>query len=210
MIGDSRIRRQSDRSACRQPPQSDETPLCLLLVHAEMGHHSTYKISISLFYRHFRFFRSLTVAAAICHFRSLRHSFSITYSIATIFTKPTVLAVHGAWHKAECLSELKSRLEGKGYEVITPQLLSCSNKRIDQLMQTDSKLVRQIATELIASGKEAVVVLHSYGGIVGTNALHGLGVQQRKQEGKEGAFAVWRICRLSCRSRAKVCLARGE
>jgi len=55
-------------------------------------------------------------------------------------------------------------------------------------MQTDSKLVRQTATELIESGKEILVVLHSYGGIVGTNSLYGLGVQQRKQEGKEGGI----------------------
>jgi len=102
--------------------------------------------------------------------------------------KPTILADYSAWHKAECLSELKSRLERKGYEVITPQLPSCSNTLIDQPMQTDNKLVRQTATELIEPGNELLVVLHSYGGIVSTNSLYGLGVQQRKQEGKKGGI----------------------
>lgn len=41
-------------------------------------------------------------------------------------------------------------------------------------------------TGLIDAGKEVVVVMHSYGGVVGTEALHGLGLENRKTAGNAG------------------------
>lgn len=41
-------------------------------------------------------------------------------------------------------------------------------------------------TELIDAGKEVAVVMHSYGGVVGTEALHGLGQENNKASGKAG------------------------
>lgn len=49
-------------------------------------------------------------------------------------------------------------------------------------MQDDATHIRAVAETLIAQGKEAVFVCHSYGGMPTSEGLVGLG----KQEGKQG------------------------
>ncbi|TKW49998.1 hypothetical protein CTA1_10343, partial [Colletotrichum tanaceti] len=52
--------------------------------------------------------------------------------------------------------------------------------------EEDIRLVRQIASDLTGQGKEIVVLAHSYGGTVSTEALSGLGIRDRAVAGEAG------------------------
>ena len=51
--------------------------------------------------------------------------------------------------------------------------------------------MRSTLKRLADDGKEIVLVVHSYGGLVGQNALVGLGRKQRQAVGKEGGVIIF-------------------
>jgi pimeloyl-ACP methyl ester carboxylesterase len=53
-------------------------------------------------------------------------------------------------------------------------------------MHTDAALVRGQLDQLLEEGKEVVLILHSYGGVVGTEAAAGLGLKARQKNGQTG------------------------
>ncbi|KAI9728847.1 MAG: hypothetical protein M1834_007234 [Cirrosporium novae-zelandiae] len=79
--------------------------------------------------------------------------------------KPTLVMIHGAWHNRQCFETTSTKLQSLGYETITPDLPSSS--------VTDE-------------GKDVGVILHSYSGVPGCEALHGLAKAQRDKEGYYG------------------------
>ena len=50
----------------------------------------------------------------------------------------------------------------------------------------DVAAVRNVISSFVDDGAEVVVLLHSYGGLPGSAALRGLGVDERAKDGKEG------------------------
>ena len=90
--------------------------------------------------------------------------------------KPTILLVGGAWHPADYLKPLATALEGAGYPTLTLALPSVGPSPSVKLgFRDDVGLVRSTASELVCDGNDIVAVLHSFGGVVGTEALQGLG-----------------------------------
>ena len=89
---------------------------------------------------------------------------------------PTTLLVGGAWHPADYLKPLATALEAAGYPNLTLALPSVGTSPSVKLdFRDDVGLVRSTASELVCDGKDIVAVLHSFGGVVGTEALQGLG-----------------------------------
>ncbi|KAL1872153.1 hypothetical protein Plec18167_006756 [Paecilomyces lecythidis] len=104
--------------------------------------------------------------------------------------KPTLVIVPGGWHAPSTYSKLTAALEAAGYEVRIPALLSVSNSRPPTAdLNTDTEVVKDFVTELVNEGHNIVVILHSYSGQVGSNALTGLGVEERSKAGKVGGVA---------------------
>ncbi|KAL5344145.1 Alpha/beta hydrolase fold-1 [Aspergillus crustosus] len=93
-------------------------------------------------------------------------------------TLPTILLIHGAWHTPAHYSGYIAALQKKGLTVHAPHLPTC-----DPSFQGDGQAsihddiahVRTLATELVQRGEKVIVVMHSYGGAVGTDAVEGLG-----------------------------------
>lgn len=81
--------------------------------------------------------------------------------------RPTFLLVHGAWHGAWCWDEVAARLRADGAPVVAVDLPSVASGGD---MYDDARLVRDAIT---AAGGETVVVGHSYGGVVITEAAAG-------------------------------------
>ncbi len=98
-------------------------------------------------------------------------------------SKPTILLVGGAWHTAAYLKPLATALEAADYPTITLALPSVGASPAKLDFGDDVALVRSTASELAADGKHVVAVLHSFGGIVGTEALQGLGQASMKGTG---------------------------
>jgi len=78
-----------------------------------------------------------------------------------------VVLVHGAWHGAWCWDEVVSRLSGDGLDVVAVDLPSVASGGD---LYDDARTVRQVLDD---TPGEKVVVGHSYGGIVITEASAG-------------------------------------
>ncbi|KAH6665119.1 Alpha/beta hydrolase fold-1 [Halenospora varia] len=104
--------------------------------------------------------------------------------------KPSIVLLHGGWHTPKTYSKLTTALNMAGYQVYTPQLPSISNERPPKSdLTTDTAFVRDYVTNLADLGETLIVLMHSYGGQVGTNSLYGLGINERAKEGKQGGVA---------------------
>ena len=92
-------------------------------------------------------------------------------------TKPAIVIIHGGWHVPASYAKLRTALRAAGYEVHVPRLPSTHAARPPTAdLATDTSFIRSYVEGLVEAGRTVVAVMHSYGGQVGTGALHGLGV----------------------------------
>lgn len=106
-------------------------------------------------------------------------------------TLPTLLFIQGAWHFPESYIKLITALRGAGFEVHSPRNLSMNQSRPPNAdLYTDSDLIRSYATSLVEAGRSVAVLMHSYGGQIGTNALYGLSAKARAAKGLSGPGGV--------------------
>jgi pimeloyl-ACP methyl ester carboxylesterase len=102
-------------------------------------------------------------------------------------TLPTAVLVHGAWHTPPNYQNYVDALKSQGFKVICPTLPSCSNKSPpDGSLTEDVNHVRGIVTQIVKAGERVLMVMHSYGGIVGTDAIEDLAFADRKAAGMVG------------------------
>ncbi|KAL0938486.1 uncharacterized protein CTRU02_205096 [Colletotrichum truncatum] len=100
--------------------------------------------------------------------------------------KPTFVLAPGAWHKETCYSPVQQILNAKGYDVEAVEYPSVGAVPATKGLADDAAAVRAVLQRLADEGKEIVLVVHSYGGLVGANAVEGLGFKDRAKEGKKG------------------------
>ncbi|EIT81635.1 unnamed protein product [Aspergillus oryzae] len=104
--------------------------------------------------------------------------------------KPTVLVISGAWHTPKSYTKLANALKKEGYEVHVPRLPSMNGANPPNAdLTTDTDLIHSYVESLASAGRTIVVIMHSYGGQVGTNALHNLGRNERKKQGLVGGIS---------------------
>ncbi|KAL7782517.1 Alpha/beta hydrolase fold-1 [Trichoderma ceciliae] len=101
--------------------------------------------------------------------------------------KPTIVFIHGAWHKPDCWDAVTSQLSVYGYSFDTIMLLS-SGGDISTTVADDAAHIQNSTSKLVASGKELILVMHSYGGIPGTESAKGLLKKDRQAERKLGGI----------------------
>ena len=97
--------------------------------------------------------------------------------------KPTILLVGGAWHTAAYLKPLATALEVADYPTLALALPSVDASPAKPDFEDDVDLIRSTAEQLAAEGKGIVAVMHSFGGVVGTEALQGLGQASMERTG---------------------------
>ncbi|CAH0039710.1 unnamed protein product [Clonostachys rhizophaga] len=88
-------------------------------------------------------------------------------------SKPTFILVIGAWHTADTWGKVVSGLATHGYKstaVTLPTTLGSASASYTD----DVAAVREAIVEETSQGGNVVVVVHSYGGAVGSSALKGL------------------------------------
>ena len=84
-----------------------------------------------------------------------------------------MLLVGGAWHTHDYLLPLAAVLQDAGYPVVCYSLPSVGANPPKSDFGDDVAAIRSAASRLISEKKRVLAVLHSYGGIVGTEALQG-------------------------------------
>lgn len=87
--------------------------------------------------------------------------------------KPTLILVHGAWHGIETWDKVSLFLEGKQFKCIAVALPSTAGDA-SATFGEDVNAVREAILAETTQGNEVVLVLHSYGGVVGQSAIKGL------------------------------------
>lgn len=102
--------------------------------------------------------------------------------------KPTIVLVGGAWHEPHLYSPLSSALESAGYTVSTPALPSVGGLQED--ISEDVSAVREAIISTADAGNDVVVLMHSYGGVVGSEAAKGLTRLDRGSEAREKGSVV--------------------
>ncbi len=88
----------------------------------------------------------------------------------------SVVVVQGSFQTPLVYKSLVDSLTSCGYETFQPELPSCSNTDNPEFpsktLADDSKVIQDLLTRLVKNeGKKIAVVMHSYGGLVGSNAI---------------------------------------
>jgi pimeloyl-ACP methyl ester carboxylesterase len=104
--------------------------------------------------------------------------------------KSTVVVVPGSFSPSILYSDIIDQLSAHGYEAVAVNLPSVGrrNKAPPATMTDDANHIRSVTIELADQGKEIVLVMHSYGGIAGTESAKGLARSDREAEGKIGGI----------------------
>ncbi|RDW94112.1 alpha/beta hydrolase [Aspergillus mulundensis] len=93
---------------------------------------------------------------------------------------PTIVIIHGAWHNPTHYSSLSNGLRSLSHNVLIPSLPSMNGTRPPTSdLHTDTAQIRRYIESLADAGHRLVILMHSYGGQVGTNALAGLDTRTR-------------------------------
>lgn len=105
--------------------------------------------------------------------------------------KPAIVIAHGAWHVPAHYEPMAKPLREAGYEVIVPKHQSIGrDSDPGNALQKDAAAVADILRQQLSSGKDVILVMHSYGGISGSDAVGML------YEGQNGAPGPGRLLRL--------------
>jgi len=104
--------------------------------------------------------------------------------------KPTIALIPGAWHTPTHYATFLSLLSSAGYPTTTIQLPSVGSSDPDaQSTSIDAAAVREkVLLPLLNSGKDVVLVMHSYGGSPGSAAAKGLSKTERSSNGSGGGI----------------------
>jgi pimeloyl-ACP methyl ester carboxylesterase len=94
-------------------------------------------------------------------------------STNTMATKPAFVFVPGAWHTAETWTKVTSALVTQGYESVSVTLPTTSGDASASFVE-DVKATRNAIEAQLSQKRDVIVVVHSYGGVVGQSAMKDL------------------------------------
>ncbi|KAF5000515.1 hypothetical protein FGRMN_1682 [Fusarium graminum] len=106
-------------------------------------------------------------------------------------TRPTILFAPGAWHKASCFDPVRETLHSEGWTTEAVEYPSVGAEPPTKGLDEDADAVRSALQRLSDEGDHIVLVVHSYGGLVGANAVKGLGYHQRRGQGLPGGVVMF-------------------
>lgn len=100
--------------------------------------------------------------------------------------KPTIVLIPGAWHSSEAYDLVIPFLRDAGYLVVTVDLPSVAAEPPLESFTEDVVKIRHTVGSLVSSGAFVVVVMHSYSGICGSEAMQGLSVSDFRSNQRSG------------------------
>lgn len=118
--------------------------------------------------------------------------------------KPTVVLIPGAWHTPEPYQPFLSQLEALGFatackkipSVISPNPAADSDESVTaHTVGNDVAYAHDHVILPELEKNDVILIVHSYGGIVGGGAAHGLSPADRKAQGKtHGVVGIIYLC----------------
>jgi pimeloyl-ACP methyl ester carboxylesterase len=104
-------------------------------------------------------------------------------------SNPTIVMIPGAWHSAAGFSQVRHLLQARDHPTVSEQMpaLDCVTAR-DHNLSGDATYIREkLLLPLINEGKDIIVVMHSYGGLCGGQAVAALAGQSSRERGRRAA-----------------------
>ncbi|KAI9693525.1 MAG: hypothetical protein M1820_009177 [Bogoriella megaspora] len=102
---------------------------------------------------------------------------------------PVVVIVPGAWTAPVAYRKLRSALEAKGFNVHIPALPTNNGVRPpNSSYEADVAAVHETLEPLVHDGHLVLMLMHSYGGAVGTDAAQGLARKEREARDLPGGI----------------------
>jgi pimeloyl-ACP methyl ester carboxylesterase len=115
-------------------------------------------------------------------------------------SKPVIVLVPGAWHRPQHLHKVIDGLEKSGYEAYGVALVSVDSKPPVTSWDKDAEAVREVIVRNLDADKDVIVIAHSYGGMVMSEAVKGLGKKAREEQGlKAGVLRLIYMCAIAPR-----------
>lgn len=108
--------------------------------------------------------------------------------------KPVIIFVPGAWHPPSAFDPVTKRLEAAGYETKGVHLATVGAAEPTKDFQPDVDVIQSAIRASADEGKDVVLVVHSYGGVVGSEAVQGLDKASREKQGKKGGVSHMYFC----------------
>ncbi|TVY17165.1 hypothetical protein LARI1_G004568 [Lachnellula arida] len=101
---------------------------------------------------------------------------------------PTILFIHGSWHNPNHFKTIRTLFESAGFPTECPAQATVNAKPHTTLtLQDDVQVIQAALSKLIEDGKDVIVVMHSYGGVLGSEAVHEkFGKKARQEKGLTG------------------------
>jgi pimeloyl-ACP methyl ester carboxylesterase len=99
--------------------------------------------------------------------------------------KPTIALVPGSFSTTAAYDKLIEQLSEHGYPIMRIELKSVGGP-VSATSLDDAADINYILTPPVEEGKDIVVVMHSYGGIPGTDGTKGLAKVDQEAAGKKG------------------------
>ena len=87
--------------------------------------------------------------------------------------KPTLILIHGAWHRPSCFDLIVAHLRAQGFKCIAPDMLSAGHEPAVPGLAPDIASVREIIAQETSSGSDVVIFGHSFGGICASSVIRG-------------------------------------
>ena len=100
-------------------------------------------------------------------------------------TRPHVVLIPGANCQPQNYRQLSNCLSEAGYPVSTPVLPTDSGKR-PATYADDVRVVRETLSRLVEQGKNVLMLMHSYGGLVASSAVKSLSLREREANNQLG------------------------
>lgn len=103
--------------------------------------------------------------------------------------KPTVLFVHGNWHSPAHFAPICDLFNKAGYPTSCPRLASCDASPSVGPYEDAASLLPELVKLVEAQERDVIVVAHSYGGVVATQAItEQFAKNVRGMKGKRGGI----------------------
>lgn len=104
---------------------------------------------------------------------------------------PIFLLVPGAWHKPATFSKLRKILSNNEYESVAIALPSTGSVPALRSTEVDVQVVRKAIDNIISTGRDVILMAHSYGGIPTSEACKYF---TAKEEGKGNIRGMIFLC----------------
>ena len=101
--------------------------------------------------------------------------------------KPVIVIVPGAWHRPQHYQRLIARLTKVGYEAVGVNMPSVDSSPPHKSWDQDAQAVRKVIMKYLDAGDDVITVAHSFGGVAMSEAIKGLGRQDRERDGFQSA-----------------------